>query len=122
MVFKTNDMDPDGGGVRSLDSLLIFQEPMNKIGDEEKIISRADGCAESSFAPGLYKPTRPRRVWRSSAEDVLYKEDDVLIATLSDGLLPNSSLFLPSLFHVCCWDKHWRVITVSLYSYSTDKC
>lgn len=84
LVFKANQTDLDGGGVRGLGSLLILQELMNKVGDEEKRLDREDGCAESSFSPCLYKP---RALTDSS-------EDGIPSATNSEGL-PNSSLYLP---------------------------
>lgn len=67
---------------------------MNKIGDEEKRADREDGCAESSFAPCIYKPTNTKRVLTDNTEDSKSTENSIGTAAPLDGL-PNSSLFLP---------------------------
>ncbi|KAL8942731.1 MAG: hypothetical protein Q9216_001479 [Gyalolechia sp. 2 TL-2023] len=76
----------DGGGIRGYGSLLIVQELMNKIGDEEGRLDELEGRkgkTKSSFAPGVYKPTRP-----DPATNRGFQASDT-------KNLRNSSLFLP---------------------------
>lgn len=85
LPIKTNPTELDGGGVRSLGSLLILQELMNKVGDEEKRMGREDEFAESSFSPCEYKPRDRRR-----------RLTDIRISSATNTVgLPNSSLYLP---------------------------
>ena len=87
------DHKVDGGGIRGYGSLLILQDLMEKIGELEKQY----GGAESSFAPCVYKPTKPgsgetnREMKRFSTAS----KSSSLVATELDEPPSNSALFLP---------------------------
>ena len=82
---------------------MILQDLMNKIGDEEKLLDQEEKRTNtsSSFAPGDYKPIRPktrhdattRRSSQSSPSSVDPGQKPA-VATSTENL-PNSALFLP---------------------------